>query len=266
MKKRVSILSVTVVIVLALSFLLVGNSFAAPPGDKTGNFDKIVFVHYPKGIPAKGGIPGPPSSGGDSGKAWYKYGGIHWTNAAIPVHYRVGSGVAADFLNGIQASFQTWEDDPDSYIDFEYDIATFLGAPSSFSGSGSMNGANEVAWVSLSASDTNAIAITVVWYNTLSGLIAEVDMGMNSDLAWSQTTLAAGTDPDSVTGDTGSYDVQTIATHEAGHWLMLGDMYNKPAAEQTMFGYGAKGELKKRSLESGDLAGLRLIYSGATIP
>ena len=41
---------------------------------------------------------------------------------------------------------------------------------------------------------------------------------------------------------------------------MLGDLYNKPAGNETMFGYGLKGELKKRSLESGDLAGLQTVY------
>ena len=55
-------------------------------------------------------------------------------------------------------------------------------------------------------------------------------------------------------------DVQNIATHEAGHWLMLGDMYNKPAGEQTMFGISAEFDLQKRSLESGDKAGIEEIY------
>jgi hypothetical protein len=248
----------------------VGSVFAASPesnpGKGPGNFEKIVFVHYPQGIPAKGGLPGPGKPGGDSDKAWYKYSGYHWADANIPVYYKVGSNVSPNFLNGIQAAFQTWELDPNSYIDFEYDPSGFVGSPSSFIGDGSRNGSNEVSWVSLSAVYPHAIAVTIIWYNTFTGLIAEVDMAMNNNLAWSQADLPVGTDPDAVTGDPNSYDVQDIATHEAGHWLMLGDLYNKPAANETMYGIGAKGELKKRTLESGDIVGLQVIYGGAFKP
>ena len=263
MKTRAFVIGVCLV-VLSLLFASAGGVLASPPSDNPGknpaSFEKTVFVHYPKGEPAKGGVPGAPGSGSGSDKAPYKYSGIHWADSAIPVTYKVNSSVTGSFLGGIQGAFQTWEDDPDSYIDFEYDSSAFIGSPSSFSGDGSMNGANEVGWVSLSASYPNAIAVTAVWRNTFTGLIAEVDMAMNNDLPWSQAELSAGTDPDAVTGDPGYYDVQSIATHEVGHWLMLGDLYNKPTASQTMYGYGARGELKKRSLESGDLAGLRTIY------
>jgi hypothetical protein len=55
-------------------------------------------------------------------------------------------------------------------------------------------------------------------------------------------------------------DLQNIATHEFGHWLVLNDLYKKPARQQTMYGYGAYAETKKRTLESGDIAGLETIY------
>ena len=71
--------------------------------------------------------------------------------------------------------------------------------------------------------------------------------------------------PTTQTGIAGYYDVQDIMTHEAGHWLMLGDLYTKAASEQTMYGYGSTGELKARTLESGDIAGLRKIYPGAAM-
>ncbi|HUS88120.1 MAG TPA: hypothetical protein VMW91_01925, partial [Desulfosporosinus sp.] len=66
--------------------------------------------------------------------------------------------------------------------------------------------------------------------------------------------------------DTTSYDVdvQNIMTHEAGHWLVLNDLYDDIYIEQTMYGVSSDRELKRRSLESGDIAGVRKIYSGAT--
>ena len=40
----------------------------------------------------------------------------------------------------------------------------------------------------------------------------------------------------------------------------LADLYFAEASEQTMFGYGAFGETKKRTLESGDIAGITFLY------
>ena len=276
MKRRILTTICTFLLILSLLVVSGSSAFGAPPDDRPGkdpaNFDKRVFIHYPKEIPAKGGTPGPPDGKGggdkgdkeDGGKAWYKYNGIHWEDSALPVLFKLSNDDSA-WLAAIENSFQTWENDPDSYVDFEY-AGGFTGTPSSFIGDGSMNGDNEVGWVSISESYPNAIAVTLVWYNIFTGLIAEVDMAMNGDFLWSQTDIPAGTDPDTVVGDSSSYDVQNIVTHEVGHWLLLEDLYQKPAGDQTMFGYGSKGELKKRSLESGDLAGLGAIYSGPTAP
>ncbi|MEE8373414.1 MAG: hypothetical protein V3R87_06850 [Dehalococcoidia bacterium] len=265
---------VSAVLVLALLAVSVG-SVAASPADNNGKgppaLSKIVSVHYPKGMEAKGGGKGPPGDkggkGDGGGKAWYKYGGVHWADSQIPVSYVVnlaGSGDNGLFLDGLKASFQAWEDDAQSYIDFEYG-GLFTGVPSSFIGAGSMNGSNEVGWTSLSSSFPGAIAVTATWRYTDTGEIVEVDAAMSSDLPWSQAAIGSG-DPNSSTGDPDAYDVQNIMTHEAGHWLLLGDLYTRKAGEQTMYGYGSKGELKKRSLESGDVAGIGQIYPGAVKP
>jgi hypothetical protein len=257
-------------LVLALLLASVGSVAAFPsdnPGKGPPNIGKIVFVHHPKDVPAKGGIPGSPEGKEEkSGKLWYKYSGIHWADSDIAVPYVVNLANSSDdgsFLSGIQASFQTWEDDSESYMDFNYS-GSFEGIPSNFIGGGTMNGVNEVGWTSLSADYSNAIGVTLIWYYTLTQEIVEVDTAMNSDLPWSQTAVIG--DPDEVKGNTGAYDVQNIMTHESGHWLLLEDMYNNPAKQQTMYGYGTTDELKKRSLESGDEAGIREIYAGATKP
>ena len=274
MNKKVLKRAILIGLALVLLLAPLGGIAAAKenPGKGPPDIGKIIFVHYPKGEPAKGGIPGPPQDkpgdDGKTGKLWYKYSGIHWADSDIPVPYVVNlanSGDDGSFLNGINAAFQMWEDDSESYIDFNHS-GFFTGIPSSFIGDGIVNESNEVGWVSLSAEYPNAIAVTAIWRNILTLEIVEVDMAMNSDLPWSQAILDLGQDPDTVTGNTNAYDVQNIVTHEAGHWLMLGDMYNKPAGEQTMYGRSTTGELKKRSLESGDEAGILEIYTGATKP
>ncbi|KTB48315.1 hypothetical protein DEALK_11610 [Dehalogenimonas alkenigignens] len=257
LRRVLIVFSVLTLIILPSS----GVVAAADNGQGKGPpiLDRVVFVHYPKDLPAKGGLPGkPPTDGGDATKEWYKYSGIHWNISDIPVTYKVNIlNYSTDFLDGIQAAFQEWEADSQSSIDFEY-YGDFTGFPSSFQSGGTTNGTNEVGWVDISNQYPNAIAVTMIWYNSLTKEITEVDMAMNSYLPWAQSVISG--DPDQASGVTGHYDVQNIATHEVGHWLMLGDLYNKPTMTQTMYGYGSLGEVSKRSLESGDLAGLRAIY------
>lgn len=57
-----------------------------------------------------------------------------------------------------------------------------------------------------------------------------------------------------------TYDVQSIVTHEFGHWLSLGDLYNSTDYWKTMYGYMAKGETYKRTLHADDIAGINYIY------
>ncbi len=246
--------AVLILLAASLALALTGAAGAAPPDENPGNgppdLTRVVFVHYPKGAMARGGIPGPPDGGGGGGgggggdkegKLWYKYSGIHWDIATVDY---VGGGAYAAVVD---LSFDAWEDTGAS-IGFVNVDPLFAGLPSSFDGAGHTNSANEIGWASLTATYPNALAVTAVWYNSLTGIIVEVDMAMNADLPWA-------TD-----GRGNAYDVRNIVTHEAGHWVMLGDLYNKPAGEQTMFGYGAKGETKKRSLQSGDVAGILAAY------
>jgi len=53
--------------------------------------------------------------------------------------------------------------------------------------------------------------------------------------------------------------VQDIATHEFGHWVGLDDLYLSLDRDLTMYGYGAGGELKKRTLGTGDITGVRAV-------
>lgn len=61
-------------------------------------------------------------------------------------------------------------------------------------------------------------------------------------------------------GETGKFDVQSVATHEFGHWLTLYDLYESTDSEKTMYQWTASNEIKKRSLHSDDIAGIKYIY------
>jgi len=99
-----------------------------------------------------------------------------------------------------------------------------------------------------------AIAITIVW-GIFGGPppfreLVEWDMIFDDvDFDWSAS------------GEASKMDFESIATHELGHSVGLGDLYTSECSEQTMYGYASNGETNKRTLEDGDIAGVRNLYS-----
>ena len=114
------------------------------------------------------------------------------------------------------------------------------------------DGQNIVTWGRTSG---NALAVTYTRYYTNGGLVVDVDTIMNIKFPWNWTPYANG-----VCGDPNSYDAQNILTHEVGHWMGLDDTYASSFADNTLFGYGSKGEIKKDTLTTGDVAGVQAIY------
>jgi hypothetical protein len=55
-------------------------------------------------------------------------------------------------------------------------------------------------------------------------------------------------------------DVQNILTHELGHGFNLSDLYAVSKSALTMYGYSTEGDVEKRTLEPGDVAGIQAIY------
>ena len=175
----------------------------------------------------------------------YKYGGVKWPDTDIPVGYYVNENTNDTTGEGLacQAASQTWSSVPASSFAFQYIGSTTRLAPS-------LDGYNVLSWGSTGGS----IATTYVWY--MGSTIIECDMEFEDGYNW---------------GTTGAFnlmDVQNIATHEFGHFLLLLDLYNSADSEKTMYGYGSYGETKKRTLDPDDIAGVSFIYpatNGTTI-
>lgn len=55
-------------------------------------------------------------------------------------------------------------------------------------------------------------------------------------------------------------DFENIATHELGHSIGSGDLYEIACSGQTMYGYAGYGETNKRTLEDGDITGIWELY------
>jgi hypothetical protein len=180
---------------------------------------------------------------------------VRWSYSELPVHYRVNptspNGVnSPDWIAELQSSFQTWENDLGSFMDYTYDGTTLSTGPDPNTGTPS-DGINGV-YAKSGFNDPNVLARAYYWYDFSTGpeyyRIFEIDIIFNNDYQWSAS------------GETGKYDVQNVGTHEVGHTLNLLDQTDPVYSEETMFQLTTTGETKKRTLNSGDIAGVRFLY------
>lgn len=100
---------------------------------------------------------------------------------------------------------------------------------------------------------SGVIAVTVAW-GYFSGPpqtreIVEFDILFDTDFTWGDATVNPMV-----------MDLQNIATHEIGHGVGLGDIYEGACSEVTMYGYSDEGEINKRTLEQPDITGLQELY------
>ena len=154
--------------------------------------------------------------------------------------------ISADVKNILSSSITKWETVAGANILGDEDITKTVNRNTI----GSLNGENEVMFRNIE--DDGAIAVAIVWGifggPPFARELVEWDMIFDdADFDWG-------------TGELNKMDFENIATHELGHAVGLGDLYNSECSEQTMYGYSTEGETKKRTLESGDIAGLNLLY------
>jgi len=189
---------------------------------------------------------------------------LHWPdgNATLEgnASYVISNSVPEDFVSAIQDAFETWDD----LDQLKYKRKRKGSIPDNWGGP--PDGLNNNVWIAanwegITGADENTIAITRVRYNAITGEMTDVDIAYNDqDFDWSNPT------PES-----GDMDPQNVATHEAGHVSGLGDIFNpgNPGYVsqmgdgnelQTMYGLIAEEEIDKRTLNSGDIAGIEYIY------
>lgn len=160
-------------------------------------------------------------------------------------------GLLSDAVfNALTNGIDKWEDAADGIIGNGSGV-DILGVGSSTSAvlaadTSAPDGQNEVYFADIA--DSNAIAVTIVWYNRFTKSLLEWDQ------VYDDTTFDW-----SLAGEAGKMDYDNIATHELGHSVGLGDLYNS-CTEETMYGYADYGEIKKRDLHAGDIAGANRLY------
>lgn len=209
------------------------------------NLKVKVFVHYPKSKPTPPvpvcDLNDPDSQAQPSAAGWYLPASWTYSLNTSSVPSSVGSVNLPVFA---LTAFTNWSNAIGNKVNFARGQDTVINRKG-------LDGINIIAWGKLSSG--NALAITYTWYNPATGIVAETDTIMNDRVSWG---WYSGTG----TCNGGVYDAQDILTHELGHWVGLDDHYTAEYVNNTMYGYGSKGEIRKDTLATGDILGTSVIY------
>jgi hypothetical protein len=188
--------------------------------------------------------------------------GPRLTASGAPEHWPVGAPIPAvldpslDTMNpgakeAIVDAFATWQ-------------AANLGAPpvsltsDTTPGVAAQDGVNRILYGPITVPGYETAVAVTISYADDDGVLVEADTIVNSAYKF---TIAGETESSTPAPATcgGHYDVQNVATHEAGHFLGLGeDMSDEKA---TMFITSAPCQTHKRTLTAGDTAAMTSLYA-----
>lgn len=185
-----------------------------------------------------------PDSSSVVGKAGWRIpdGNITYLLNTSSVPSTVGSGNLAGI---VKSGF-------DQYKSASFNKINFVQGSNTSANRARLDGKNIISW---GRASSGTLGVTYVWYYPSTGLTAEIDTIMNNRYKWSFSNSLT-------CADNASYDAKNIMIHELGHWMGLDDEYNfADFGNNTLYGYGSLGEVKKSSLTAGDILGVGAIYS-----
>lgn len=177
--------------------------------------------------------------------------GIKWPTAMLPLTLYVNDVPTGSLLSSVSAGAAEWDANTAANL-FTQPIAT----SDLVAETDRPDIKNEVMFGGRINNDPNIIGVTYTWYNVRKQIV-DFDMVLNNvDYSWGDFSGVADV-----------MDVQNIVTHELGHGLGLADLYetnrNYDSTTwplQTMWGYSWEGDVIKRTLDSGDKAGIQKLY------
>lgn len=144
----------------------------------------------------------------------------------------------------VAEAFATWEGS--GAIPTTFDVVEC--GPSKSGNDDPYDGRNEVTAVDGRwPYESHSNAVTLVTYDSNTGVILDADIVFHADVRWS---LGDGPAED-------AYDVLDTATHEVGHLVGLGHS-ERPRA--TMFEVTTPGSVARRTLHDDDIAGVADLY------
>jgi hypothetical protein len=171
----------------------------------------------------------------------FGYGGARWTGNRVV--YRVDT-------SGVDDQLRT------SLLDAGAGMWNALGAGFTFVDGGPINsglsydGINVISWA-----DGMPYGVLATSYFFIDrGVVNEIDIEFSNAFPWGDGAAGSNT-----------YDIQSTASHELGHWLVLLDQYMLADADKIMYGYENVNQ-QRRVPAPGDVAGIRWVYGGGSTP
>ena len=172
--------------------------------------------------------------------------------STMPVQFWINQMGSPPIVNGsdvaaVQAAFQTWQNVSTASISFQYMGTTPIGTVG-------QDGLNVITFVDNTVplgSDTVASTFSFFTVDgTGSLVIQEADIALSPSVAFSTSA------------EPGKYDLQSVLTHEVGHFLGLD---HSALLSSVMTPYGQAGQLDQRTLTYDDIAGMSLLYPNSSV-
>ena len=250
MRRKVFCLMIVVAIVAVLG-LTYSSSAKQKVKGKDRILSKITFIHYKKGHakPPWAGGGEKPDEGQEQGVYSYIAKGTKWkVTENLLLNPNCDENLDALIIDAVLAGLDEWETAGGADLTIFGNV--IIDENVSYQG-GAYRGSNTISFGSYE--NPGVIGVTTVWgYFTgppSQREIVEAHLLMNDDFEWGDASV-----------DNLLMDVQNIMTHELGHWAGMGDIYESGGIEETMYGYSAEGEIKKRDLYYGDIRGVTEMY------
>ncbi|PWB54253.1 MAG: hypothetical protein C3F06_05165 [Candidatus Methanoperedenaceae archaeon] len=186
---------------------------------------------------------GTPSDNYGNFRVTYSYNGARWPGSNVTYKINPNTPDTDGELAAVKAAANVWNN---SGANFEFKYGGLSNKTSV-----SQDGENSIIWVNY---DTGSIATTTTYWN-----MTDYNRIIENDLEFNDLTLNWDN-----AGSLTMMDVQTIATHELGHFLGFADMYGTADNAKIMNGYGSEGTIK-RNLTKDDISGIKRIYGSKSI-
>lgn len=151
-------------------------------------------------------------------------------------------------------------------------IGNHFGAQSAISESAGLvfNGRNQIGLGELDVDVSGALAVTGLWMTCPGGGSVSTCSAKLEIVEWDQTYAITGGLAWGVSGESDAYDLASVVVHEFGHNVGLGDLSADACEPSTMYGYAAKGETLRKSIDAITVACAKDHYglptSAATTP
>ena len=186
----------------------------------------------PTVAPSPGPTTPPPAGDVCSGAAPYTLAGYHWAGAAAT--YAYGSSLPSAWRGSADAAAATWNA-AGSKLKIARD-------PVAGGADAVKDGKSVVCFGTL---PSGILGTTYTWYNTSTHVVSEADIKLTSAI------------PMTLGGSASSVDVQSVLTHEFGHFVGLDHVTD---ITQTMYPSIPNNSTIYRTLCDGDELGIRTVY------